>query len=341
VHDPESGRAVAARARLIPSPASGLATRGAAISIEVQARVDVGGGGRPSGRYEERRAQRRIGASRVDSGTMRRGSQEHGCKAPSMKVRRVMFDFIFGQLLRWRYRIRVAGQPSGDTLERVEPIDERLAARVDEYIENLFVPHDAALEENLKEARAAGLPDIHVSPVQGKLLYLIAKMVGARRILEIGTLGGYSTTWLARALQPGGAVITLELDAKHAALARSNIDRAGVGGLVEIRIAEAAKTLRSLIESNTEAFDLIFIDADKQSYPEYLELSLQLSRSGTVILADNLIRNGRAMDPPPGDANAAGARAYNEAIARDPRLDSLVIPLIREKLDGMSISIVR
>jgi len=223
----------------------------------------------------------------------------------------------------------------------VEPIDELLVERVDRYIENLFVPRDEVLCQNLRDAQAAGIPDINVSPVQGKLLYLIAKIAAARRILEIGTLAGYSTTWLARALPADGKLVTLEIDAKHAAVARINLDRAGVGRLVEIRVGPAAESLRALIEKREGPFDLVFVDADKPGYREYLDLSLQLSRPGTIVLADNVIRNGRVADNEPVDANARGAKAYNDAIASHPRLESIILPIIRAKLDGMSISVVQ
>lgn len=223
----------------------------------------------------------------------------------------------------------------------MEPIDEELVQRVNRYIESLFVPHDEVLCQNLREAQSAGIPDINVSPVQGKLLYMIAKIAGVRRVLEVGTLAGYSTTWLARALPPDGKLVTLEIDAKHAAVARTNLQRAGLGALVDIRVGPAADSLRALIASHEEPFDLVFVDADKPGYAEYLRLALQLSRRGTVILADNLIRNGRVLDETTIDASARGARAYNDAIARNPRLDSIIVPMIRDKLDGMSISVVQ
>src|SRR5512135_2152856 len=175
----------------------------------------------------------------------------------------------------------------------MESFDEQLAVKIDHYIEHLFNPHDEALAQNLRDAQAADLPAINVSPNEGKLLYLIAKMAGAKRVLEIGTLGGYSTTWLARALPADGKVITLELDQKHAEVARKNLERAGVAGRVEVRVGRATETLRRMIDQREAPFDVIFIDADKTGYVEYLNLSLRLSRTGTVILADNLIRNGR------------------------------------------------
>ena len=219
-----------------------------------------------------------------------------------------------------------------------DTLDNRLARRVDEYIERLFVPRDGVLEQGLRDAGQAGLPAISVSPNEGKLLYLIAKMAGAQRALEIGTLGGYSTTWLARALPSGGRVVTLEMERKHADVARRNVDRAGVGERVEIRVGPAADTLREMIERGEALFDLIFIDAYKTGYVEYLNLSMRLAHPGTVILADNVIRRVLALAPD--DEESRGIRAFNEAIAAHPRLESLILPIIRENLDGLSISIV-
>ncbi len=223
----------------------------------------------------------------------------------------------------------------------MESFNQELAANIDKYIERLFNPLDEALAQNLQDARAADLPTINVSPNEGKLLYLIAKIAGARRVLEIGTLGGYSTTWLARALPVDGKVITLELDQKHAEVARKNLDRAGVADRIEVRVGRAADSLRSMIDRREAPFDLIFIDADKPSYAEYLDLSLQLSHTGTVILADNLVRNGRVIADRPPDESARGAKAFNDALAAQPRLDSIILPIIRENLDGLSISIVK
>jgi len=223
----------------------------------------------------------------------------------------------------------------------MEPVTVGLLDRIDAYIEELFTPSDPVLSRNLADAEAAGLPAINVSPNQGRLLYLLAKIVGATRILEIGTLGGYSTTWLARALPDGGRLVTLELEPKHAAVARRNLERAGVASLVDIQIGPAADSLRACIRSGVDPFDLVFIDADKSGYPEYLELALELTHPGTVILADNVIRHGLVLDPHPADASDAGARAYNQAIARHPRLESLILPILRDRVDGLSISRVR
>jgi caffeoyl-CoA O-methyltransferase len=223
----------------------------------------------------------------------------------------------------------------------MESFNEQLAVKVDKYIEALFNPQDEALAQNLQNAQAADLPTINVSPNEGKLLYLLTKMARAKRVLEIGTLGGYSTTWLARALPADGQVITLELDQKHAEVARANLDRAGVADRVEVRVGRATGSLRQMIDQHEAPFDLIFIDADKAGYVEYLELSLQLAHEGTVILADNVIRNGRVIDDQPGDASARGAKAYNESLAAQPELESIILPIIRENLDGLSISIVK
>jgi len=223
----------------------------------------------------------------------------------------------------------------------MESFNEQLAVKVDKYIEALLNPHDEALAQNLHSAQAAELPTINVSPNEGKLLYLLTKIAGAKRVLEIGTLGGYSTTWLARALPADGRVITLELDEKHAEVARHNLDRAGVADRVEVRVGRASETLRTMIDRHEAPFDLIFIDADKAGYVEYLDLSVQLSHVGTIILADNLIRNGRVMDAVPDNAAARGAKAYNESMAARPELESIILPIIRENLDGLSISIVK
>ena len=223
----------------------------------------------------------------------------------------------------------------------MEQSNEQLALKVDRYIEALLIPSDEALAENLRKAQEADLPTINVSPNEGKLLYLITKIAGAKRVLEIGTLGGYSTTWLARGLPADGKVITLELDPKHAEVAGRNLERAGMASRVEVRVGRATETLRQMIDRREAPFDLIFIDADKMSYVEYLDLALQLSHAGTVILADNLIRNGRVIDDLPADESARGAKAFNDALAVNQRLDSIILPIIGDTLDGLSISMVK
>jgi predicted O-methyltransferase YrrM len=223
----------------------------------------------------------------------------------------------------------------------VKPFDERLLERIDRYIEDLFVGPDQALARNLQRAEAAGLPSINVSATEGKLLYLLTRIARARRVLEIGTLGGYSTTWFARALPPGGMLVTLELDPKHADVARANLRDAVPGVAVEVRVGDAVAELRAMIAAGEEPFDVVFIDADKPRYVEYLELALQLSRPGTIVLADNLLRHGDVLDANAPDERAQGARRFNDVIAAHPRLESLVVPLMREKIDGLGVSIVR
>jgi predicted O-methyltransferase YrrM len=223
----------------------------------------------------------------------------------------------------------------------MQPVNEELIERIDAYIEDLFTHPDEALSQNLADAEAAGLPSINVSPNQGRLLYLLAKLAGAKRVLEIGTLGGYSTTWLARALPANGLLVTLELEARNAAVARRNLQRAGLAAAIDLRVGPAADSLRDLIRSSTAPFDLVFLDANKSGYVEYLELALRISRPGTLILADNVIRHGLVLDANPGDPNDAGAKAYNEIIARHPRLESLILPIVRARVDGLAISLVR
>lgn len=218
--------------------------------------------------------------------------------------------------------------------------DSRTASRVDDYIRALFVPPDAALERGLSDAVAAGLPEIQVSPNEGKLLYLLARIAGARRILEVGTLGGYSTAWLARALPPGGRLVSLELEPRHARVARRNLERCGLARRVVIRVGPAAESMRDMIRRRLRPFDLIFLDADKESYSEYLDLAVRLARPGSLILADNVIRNGRVVDGAPPEAADRAIREFNAALAAHPRLDSLILPVFRNKLDGLSVSIV-
>ena len=219
--------------------------------------------------------------------------------------------------------------------------NEQLAERIDRYIESLFVPDDAVLASNLANASAANLPPIQVSANQGKLLYLLVRMAGARRVLEIGTLGAYSTTWMGRALPADGRLISLEFEQKHAKVARENLAAAGLDGVVEVRVGDAAASLLAMTESGEPPFDFIFIDADKSGYPKYLDLALRLSRPGTVIIADNVLRNGAVMDENPADINDRGARAYNAAVAAHPKLESIALPILKGKIDGVTLSIVK
>lgn len=211
-----------------------------------------------------------------------------------------------------------------------------LLREIDAYIEVLFDPSDEVLEAALRDSRGAGLPEINVSPNQGSLLQLLVAIAGARRVLEIGTLGGYSTIHLARAMPEDGALISLEIDEHHAGVARGNVERAGLSGIVEVRVGDAHELLTDLIVADEDPFDVIFIDADKEGYPDYLEASLRLVRPGSLILGDNTIRGGTVLDPK--DATARATREFNERIARDPRLSGIVLPLIREYIDGLTIA---
>ena len=212
---------------------------------------------------------------------------------------------------------------------------------VDRYIGDLLLPADPILAAALEANRAAGLPAIDVSPVQGKLLHLLARSQGVRRVLEIGTLGGYSTIWLARALPPDGRLITLEADVKHAEVARSNIRRAGLDHLVDLRIGPAQETLPRMVQESAAPFDFIFIDADKTGYPEYLKWSLKLSRVGTMIVADNVVREGAITDPENADPNVRGVRRFFELLAAEPRLCATVLQTVgSKKYDGMAFALV-
>jgi caffeoyl-CoA O-methyltransferase len=211
-----------------------------------------------------------------------------------------------------------------------------LLLQIDSYVEELFAPPDPALETALRRSREAGLPEIHVSPNEGVLLRLLAEIAGARRILEIGTLGGYSTIYMARALPEGGSLVSLELDERHAEVARDNVAEAGLEDKVELRVGDAKALLARMVEDGEEPFDLTFIDADKGGYPEYLEWALRLSRPGSLILAHNAIRGGSVLDPE--DESVRATRDFNEALAENPRLSALILPLIRERVDGLAIA---
>jgi predicted O-methyltransferase YrrM len=212
---------------------------------------------------------------------------------------------------------------------------------VDDYIASLLIPPDAALDGALKASDEAGLPSINVSANQGKLLMLFARMLNARNILEIGTLGGYSTIWMARGLAEGGRLITLEYEPRHAEVAMANLVRAGLSDRVEIRVGRAGDTLPKLVEEGRGPFDLVFIDADKQGYTEYLEWSMKLSRRGTVIIADNVVRNGAIIDPASSDEMVQGIRRFNRALAAEKRLSATEIQTVGSKgYDGLAIATV-
>lgn len=204
------------------------------------------------------------------------------------------------------------------------------------------MPQDAALAEALAANAAAGLPAHDVSPAQGKLLHLLARMIGARRILEIGTLGGYSTLWLARALPPGGRVVTLEADARHAAVARANFERAGLADRIELRLGPALEALHRLQVEAQGPFDLFFLDADKPNHAAYLAGALRLARPGSVIVADNVVREGAVIDAASADDRVQGIRAFFDLLAAEPRLDATAIQTVGSKgWDGFAIALVR
>jgi predicted O-methyltransferase YrrM len=212
---------------------------------------------------------------------------------------------------------------------------------VDSYITNHFLEADPVLDAALASSAASGLPAINVSPAQGKLLHLLARVQGARNILEIGTLGGYSTIWLARALPAGGHLISLELDPKHAEVARANVARAGLADRVEIRLGRAVDTLQQLVAEGRGPFDLIFIDADKPGYSDYLKWSLKLARQGTLIIADNVVRKGEVTNPASSDLNVQGIRRFNELLAAEKRVTTTVIQTVGSKgYDGLALILV-
>ena len=212
---------------------------------------------------------------------------------------------------------------------------------VDRYLNDLLVPADPALDDALEASHAAGLPAIAVAPNQGKLLHLLARSIGARNILEIGTLGGYSTIWLARALQAGGKLVTLEADAGHAAVARANLERAGLAEIVEVRIGLARDSLPRLAAEHRGPFDLIFIDADKPSNSEYFAWALQLSRTGSLIIVDNVVRAGAVADAENQDPNVLGTRRFLDILAAEPRVSATVIQTVGSKgYDGFAIGLV-
>ncbi|RHA44262.1 O-methyltransferase [Cellulomonas rhizosphaerae] len=215
--------------------------------------------------------------------------------------------------------------------------DQPLFDAVDEYF-GVLVPEDVALVETRAAAVAAGLPDIAVAPNQGKLLHLLAQTVGARRILEIGTLGGYSTLWLARALPADGVLLTLEIDSLHARVAADSLEQAGVGDLVEVLVGPAVGTLDRLIAEGTEPFDLIFVDADKQSLARYTEQALALSRPGTLVVVDNVVRAGGVVDAAHPDDRVQGVRRMVDLLTGHPRLDATVVQTVGSKgHDGFAL----
>ena len=212
---------------------------------------------------------------------------------------------------------------------------------VDTYYAGLLVPPDAALDAALRDSAAAGLPSIHVAPNEGKFLHLLARAIGAKNILEIGTLGGYSTIWLARALAAGGKLITLEANPKHAEVARANLARAGVSEKVELILASAIETLPRLAREKRGPFDLIFVDADKPSTADYFEWSVKLSRPGTLIIVDNVVRKGAVADATSTDENVQGIRRFATALAAEKRVSATAVQTVGSKgYDGFVMAVV-
>ena len=219
--------------------------------------------------------------------------------------------------------------------------EERWGA-VDDYVNDLLVRPDEALGSALRASAEAGLPEINVTASQGKLLWMLAKSLNARAILELGTLGGYSTIWLARGLAEGGRLITIEADPHYAEVARSNIARAGLDEVVDLRLGRGVDVLPQLAAEKRGPFDLIFIDADKTGYPDYLPWALKFSRPGSLIIADNVVRKGAVIDAKSKDANVQGVRRFNELLAAEPRLDSTIIQTVGSKgYDGFAIAVVK
>ena len=206
-----------------------------------------------------------------------------------------------------------------------------LWTKTDHYINESLLPHDDVLEAALRANADGGLPAIDVAPNQGKLLHLLAQMKGAKAILEIGTLGGYSTIWLARALPKGGRLVTLEAEQAHADVARANIARAGLAGVVDIRVGRALETLPKIAEEGIAPFDFVFIDADKPSNPDYVAWALRLTRPGSVIVVDNVVRAGGIIDPGNDDPRIQGTRRLFEELSREPRLNATAVQTVGSK----------
>ena len=220
-------------------------------------------------------------------------------------------------------------------------MDQARWTEVDHYLDEVVVGSDPALAAALDDVVKAGLPAISVSPTQGKLLHILARMVGARRIVEVGTLGGYSTIWLARAVPADGVVVTLEIDPRNAAVAGASVRRAGLGDRVDIRVGRAAETLAALVAEDVEPFDMVFLDADKRSNPEYLSWALRLTRVGGVIVIDNVVRKGAVVDADTTDPDITGTRRMHEMFAQEPRLLATAIQTVGSKgYDGFAIALV-
>jgi caffeoyl-CoA O-methyltransferase len=214
--------------------------------------------------------------------------------------------------------------------------------QVDEYIANLLGYEDEVLKAATRSLDEAGMPPISVSPNQGKFLQVLARLVNAKNILELGTLAGYSTIWMARALPPEGHLISIEYDPKHAEVARKNIDRAGLASQVDIRVGKALDILPLLQEEGAGPFDMIFIDADKPPYAEYFQWAIRLSRPGTLIVADNVIRDGKVIDQAPADEMVAGAQRFNNMLGANEDVTATILQMVGMKdHDGMALAVVK
>jgi len=219
--------------------------------------------------------------------------------------------------------------------------DQQMWTAIDEYVTNLLVAPDGALEGALEASASAGLPPIAVSPPQGKLLALLVRISGAQHVLEIGTLGGYSTIWMARALPHKGHILSLEIDPRHAEVARRNLAAAGVDDVAEVRVGAALDTLPKMVDDGEGPFDLIFIDADKANIPEYFEWSVTLSKPGTVIVVDNVVRNGALLDESGEKPDVVGVRRLHEVLSTDARVSATTIQTVGAKgYDGFTMAIV-
>jgi predicted O-methyltransferase YrrM len=222
-----------------------------------------------------------------------------------------------------------------------EPTAHDTWVAVDDYLAGLLLGSDAALDAALDASAAAGLPPIQVSPTQGRFLHLLVRIAGARRVLEVGTLGGYSTIWLARALPPGGRLVTLELDERHAAVARANLDRAGVDDRVEVRVGPALETLPALEREGGEPFDLVFVDADKPSNADYLAWAVRLGRPGTVVVVDNVVRGGAVVDADDERPDVVGTRRlFDELAARSDVVATAIQTVGVKGYDGFVLAVV-
>ncbi len=213
--------------------------------------------------------------------------------------------------------------------------------QVDQYFTDALIPNADDFGAALVANRDAGLPPIDVTPLQGKFLDILVRATGSKRILEIGTLGGYSTLWIARALPDDGEVVTLELESHHAHIAKQNLEAAGFASRVDLRIGPAAESLAVLVQKQVAPFDFIFIDADKASYPDYLQWSLKLSRPGALIVADNVVRDGKVIDPENPDPYIRGVRRFTEMVSAEPRLRATALQTVAGKgYDGFIIAVV-